>query len=85
MLIYLILSNIRGVFEVQALIGKFPSWMEKVTSRAEPSRAEPKIVQLEPARLGLITTTYLPLFTYTLLNFYIFYIFMYASFEATEK
>ena len=39
--------------------------MEKVTSQAresslaKPSRAELKIVQLEPARLGLITTRYL--------------------------
>ena len=62
MIICLILCNIKGVFEVenydfQALIGKFLSWMEKVTSQAEL-----KIVQLElwlePARLELITTIY---------------------------
>ena len=42
-----------------ALIEKYPSWKEKVTSRAKPSQAELKMVQLEPwlepARLGLIT------------------------------
>ena len=42
--------------DFRALIEKFPSWKEKVTSRAEL-----KIVQLEPwlepARLGLITIT----------------------------
>ena len=47
--------------DFRALIEKFPSWEEKVTSQAKPSRAELKMVQLEPwlepARLGLITSS----------------------------
>ena len=43
--------------DFRAYIGKFPSWKEKVTSRAEL-----KIIQLElrlePARLRLIPNTY---------------------------
>ena len=51
--------TVKNFADFRALIEKFPSWEEKVTSQAKPSRAELKKVQLEPwlepARLGLIT------------------------------
>ena len=52
--------TVKNFADFRALIEKFLSWEEKVTSQAEPSRAELKMVQLEPwlepARLGLITS-----------------------------
>ena len=49
--------TVENFADFRALIEKFPSWKEKVTSRAEL-----KIVQLEPwiepTRLGLITSNY---------------------------
>ena len=49
--------TVENFADFRALIEKFPSWKEKVTSRAEL-----KMVQLEPwlelARLGLITNIY---------------------------
>ena len=55
--------TVKNFADFRALIEKFPSWEEKVTSQAKPSRAELKMVQLEPwlepDRLGLITNNYI--------------------------
>ena len=75
MISYLILCNIKGVFEVEnydfhynlikvktSQLGLFSSLNREISELNgkghELSRAELKIVQLEPARLGLITNSY---------------------------